>query len=102
MGASDHRGRGKVRETEPLFNRVAVLRTERALSRQQLADAMAVNYQTIGYIERGDYNPSLDLALRMGEFFGVPVEAIFSRTPLAPLSQQLYSHHITQAPGGTR
>jgi putative transcriptional regulator len=102
VAASDRRNRGKVREAEPLHNRVAVLRTERALSRQQLADAMAVNYQTIGYIERGDYNPSLDLALRMGEFFGVPVEAIFSRTPLAPLSQQLYSHNINQAPGGTR
>jgi putative transcriptional regulator len=46
--------------------------------------------QTVGYLERGEYNPSLDLALRAAEFFGLPVEAIFSRQPFAPLSDQLY------------
>ena len=51
--------------TEPvLHNRLAVLRAERGLSRQELADGLGVNYQTIGYLERGEYNPSLDLALR--------------------------------------
>jgi DNA-binding XRE family transcriptional regulator len=48
-----------------------------------------VNDQTIGYLERGEYNPSLDLALRSAEFFGLPVEAIFSRRPFAPMSWQL-------------
>ena len=77
--------------TEPiLHNRLAVMRTERGLSRQELADALEVNYQTIGYLERGEYNPSLDLALRAAEFFGVPVEAIFSRRAFTPMSEQLY------------
>jgi len=77
--------------TEPiLYNRLAVLRTERGLSRQDLADSLEVNYQTIGYLERGEYNPSIDLALRAAEFFGVPVEAIFSRKPFKPMSEQLY------------
>ena len=77
--------------TEPvLHNRLAVLRAERALSRQELADALRVNYQTIGYLERGEYNPSLDLALRAAEYFGLPVEAIFSRRPFSPMSSQLY------------
>ena len=77
--------------TEPiLYNRLAVLRAERGLSRQELADALSVNYQTIGYLERGEYNPSLDLALRAADFFGLPVEAIFSRRPLEPMSAQLY------------
>ena len=58
-----------------IHNRLAVLRAERGLSRQELADALGVNYQTIGYLERGEYNPSLDLALRAAEFFGLPVEA---------------------------
>ncbi len=49
-----------------------------------------VNYQTIGYVERGQYNPSLDLALRAAEYFGLPVEAVFSRRPFRPMSQQLY------------
>ncbi len=77
--------------TEPvLHNRLTVLRAERGLSRQELADALGVNYQTIGYLERGEYNPSLDLALRAAEYFGLPVEAIFSRQPFPPLSSQLY------------
>lgn len=78
--------------SEPiLYNRLAVLRAERNLSRQELADGLAVNYQTIGYLERGEYNPSLDLAFRAAEFFGLPVEAIFSRRPFAPMSSQLYA-----------
>src|ERR1700682_4519977 len=74
----------------PLFNRIAVLRTERQLSRQQLADALSANSQTIGYIERAEYNPSLELAFRFAEVFGLPIEAIFSRQPLRPLSEDLY------------
>jgi putative transcriptional regulator len=73
-----------------LYNRISVLRAERGISRQQLADAMDVNYQTIGFLERGDYSPSLKLALSLGEYFGLPVEAIFSKQPFTPLSQQVY------------
>jgi DNA-binding XRE family transcriptional regulator len=73
-----------------LHNRLAVLRAERGLSRQDLAEALGVNYQTIGYLERGEYNPSLELALRAAEHFGIPVEAIFSRRPFSPMSSQLY------------
>jgi DNA-binding XRE family transcriptional regulator len=69
---------------------VAVLRAERSLSRQDLADALGINYQTVGYLERGDYNPSLELAFRISEFFKLPIEAIFSREPLKPLSEEVY------------
>lgn len=83
---------GSARADAPkLFNRLAVLRTERELSRQQLAEALGVNYQTIGYLERGEYNPSLELALRIAALFALPVEAVFSLEPFAPLSQMLYS-----------
>ncbi|MFP5380239.1 MAG: helix-turn-helix transcriptional regulator [Vicinamibacteria bacterium] len=68
----------------PLHNRLPVLRAERDLSRRQLADAVGVNVQTIGYLERGDYSPSLDLALRLAEHFGLPIEAIFARRPFPP------------------
>ncbi len=78
-------------ESPKIHNRLAVLRTERGLSRQALAEALGVNYQTIGYLERGEYNPSLELALRIAELFGLPVEAVFSRHPFAPLSQMLYA-----------
>jgi DNA-binding XRE family transcriptional regulator len=81
----------KDHESRPLYNRVAVLRTERGLSRQDLAEALGINYQTVGYIERGEYNPSLELAFRMSELFDLPIEAIFSREPFRPLSEMVYS-----------
>jgi putative transcriptional regulator len=74
----------------PILNRITVLRAERGLSRQQLAEALGINYQTVGYLERGDYNPSLELAFRIAEYFGLPLEAVFSRQPFAPMSSQLY------------
>lgn len=51
------------------------------MSRAQLAQLIEVNVQSIGSLERGDYYPSLDLALRIGEVFGLPVESVFSFTP---------------------
>jgi DNA-binding XRE family transcriptional regulator len=75
-----------------LYNRIAVLRAERGISRQELADALGVNYQTIGFLERGDYGPSLKLAFQIAEYFDLPVEAIFSSQPLKPLSQQVYAN----------
>ena len=75
-----------------IYNRLPVLRAERNLSRQELADAVEVNFQTIGYLERGDYNPSLDLAFKLSEFFNLPIEAIFSRTPMQPLSTSVYNN----------
>jgi len=72
-------------EEARLYNRLAVLRAERGLTRHALADAVGVNYQTIGFLERGDYNPSLTLAFELSRYFGVPIEAIFSPKPFQPL-----------------
>lgn len=76
-----------------IYNRLAVLRAERGLSRLALANALGINYQTVGYLERGEYNPSLELAFRISAFFELPIEAIFSLTPFKPLSEELYSRH---------
>jgi DNA-binding XRE family transcriptional regulator len=73
-----------------LYNRLAILRAERHLSRQALADALDINYQTIGFLERGDYSPSLTLALSMAAYFKLPVEAIFSLEPFRPMSEVVY------------
>ena len=67
--------------SEVVYNRIAMLRAERGISRRQLADALGVHYQTIGYLERGEYSPSLYLALRIAEFFEVTVEVLFSTSP---------------------
>nr|WP_312893856.1 helix-turn-helix transcriptional regulator [Nocardiopsis composta] len=64
-----------------MYNRIAVMRVERGVSRRSLAEALGVHYQTVGYLERGEYSPSLHLALRIAGYFGVPVEAVFSTEP---------------------
>jgi len=67
--------------SETVYNRMAMLRAERGISRRDLADALGVHYQTVGYLERGEYSPSLHLALRIAEYFEVPVEVVFSLAP---------------------
>jgi len=79
-------------KTRKLYNRIAVLRRERGVSRKDLAEAIGVNFQTVGYLEREEYNPSLDLAFRISEFFGLPVDLVFSTEPMKPLSQEILKY----------
>jgi DNA-binding XRE family transcriptional regulator len=72
-----------------LHNRLAVFRAERGLSRAALADLVSVNPQTIGFLERGQYGPSLELGLKLAAVFGVPVETLFSLEPFTPLATSL-------------
>jgi DNA-binding XRE family transcriptional regulator len=80
MGASP-----RTADREVVYNRIPLLRADRGISRGDLAVALGIHYQTVGYIERGEYAPSLHLALRLAAFFGLPVEAIFSVEPFQPL-----------------
>ncbi|MEY3285452.1 MAG: hypothetical protein RL500_182 [Pseudomonadota bacterium] len=66
---------------EPLFNRIEQARVARGLSRQELADAVGVHYQTIGYLERGEYSPSLSLALRIAQVLQHDLQVLFSIQP---------------------
>lgn len=70
-------GRKPKSEEERVANRVEDLRAINNLSRQELAEQVGVHYQTIGYIERGEYSPSLVLALRIASVLGASVEEIF-------------------------
>jgi putative transcriptional regulator len=60
-----------------LKNSVREMRARFRFTQQDLADKIGVSRQTIGLIEKGDYAPSITLALKMGAVFGVPVEQIF-------------------------
>lgn len=71
--------------TEVVHNRLAMLRAERGVSRRELAEALGVHYQTVGYLERGEYSPSLHLALRVAAYFEVPMEVVFSLDPFPRL-----------------
>ncbi|OCF88784.1 XRE family transcriptional regulator [Nocardia brasiliensis] len=65
-----------------------MLRAERGISRRELAEALGVHYQTIGYLERGEYSPSLHLALRIAAYFEVSVEIVFSTNPFPRLGTE--------------
>ena len=65
---------------EPVFNRIEEVRTALGLSRQDLADRVGVHYQTIGYLEREEYSPSLVLALRIAKSLDIEVSELFSLT----------------------
>lgn len=73
-------------ETAPVVNRIEQARNGRGLSRSDLADIVGVHYQTMGYLERGEYNPSLELALKIAGALEVGVEDVFwlDRSPSDP------------------
>ncbi len=58
-------------------NRLKVLRAERDWSQQDMADRLEVSRQSVNAIETGKYDPSLPLAFRISDLFGLPIEAIF-------------------------
>ena len=58
-------------------NRVEQLRKERGLNQEEFAKALSVSRQTISSIETGKYNPSLELAFAISDFFGKRIEEIF-------------------------
>ena len=58
-------------------NRVEELRKERGISQYEFARAIRVSRQTVSSIETGKYNPSLELAFVIADYFGKPIEEIF-------------------------
>ena len=60
-----------------MINRLKVLRAERDWSQQDLAERLQVSRQSVNAIETGKYDPSLPLAFRISEIFGLTIEQIF-------------------------
>jgi len=58
-------------------NRLKVLRAERDWSQADLAERLGVSRQTVNALEREKYDPSLPLAFRIAQLFGLPIETIF-------------------------
>lgn len=61
----------------PLYNRLKEFRARTGENQQELGIAVGASRQTISLIERGDYSPSITLALKIAAHFGVNVEEIF-------------------------
>jgi len=66
------------RMTETVHNTVRILRKERIVTQEDLAQAVGVSRQTIIAIEKGSYVPSVLLAIKLAAYFNVPVEDLFS------------------------
>ncbi|WP_137752454.1 helix-turn-helix transcriptional regulator [Sphingopyxis sp. L1A2A] len=60
-------------------NRLKILRAERDWSQGDLAERLEVSRQSVNAIETGKYDPSLPLAFRIADLFGLPIEEIFLR-----------------------
>ena len=58
-------------------NRVEQLRKVRGLNQEDFARAIRISRQTVSSIENGKYNPSLELAFTISDFFGLSIEEIF-------------------------
>ncbi|MCA9361184.1 helix-turn-helix transcriptional regulator [Candidatus Kaiserbacteria bacterium] len=65
-------------KTETINNIVAIKRKERGVTQEELAFMVGVTRQTIISIEKGNYIPSVLLAMKLAVFFGVAVEEIFN------------------------
>ena len=62
-------------------NRLRVLRAERGWSQMDLAAQLGVSRQSVNAIETGRYDPSLPLAFRIAEVFGLAIEQVFEPDP---------------------
>lgn len=62
----------------PLYNRLKEYRARLGVNQQQMGALVGTSRQTISQIERGDYSPSVTLALKLARICGVTVEDIFS------------------------
>lgn len=64
-------------------NRLRVLRAEREWSQQDLAERLEVSRQSVNAIETGRYDPSLPLAFRIADLFGLRIEDVFENPSTA-------------------
>ena len=63
---------------ERIINKVYEFRVEKGVTQEGLAEKVGVSRQTIIAIERGNYTPSVNLALKLADFFKVSVEKLFT------------------------
>ena len=68
---------GNIKTKLIIKNNIHVLRAERRMTQQELADQIGVTRATINAIEGGNYNPSLELAFRIAQFFEKDIQTIF-------------------------
>ena len=66
-----------MRKGDAMKNRIEELRKEKGIKQEELAMTLEVSRQTIGSLENGRYNPSIQLAFKISKYFGLKIEDIF-------------------------
>jgi len=69
---------GNLKPKLVITNLLHVLRAEKKITQQELADILGVTRATINALEKGNYNPSLELAFRLSMYFEQSIQEIFS------------------------
>ena len=77
----------------PIYTNLALILWQRGTTREELALALDIKPQTIGYIELGRHTPDLPLALQISDFLGVPVNELFSLRPF-PSDEAKAKHRL--------
>ena len=67
-----------MQQKESVYNNVQEMRKQKGVTQQDFADAVGVTRQTVISIEKGNYVPSVLLALKISLYFGLNVESIFT------------------------
>ncbi len=67
-----------MQKKEALENSVQIVRKEKGVTQEQLAEAVGVTRQTIISIEKGNYVPSVLLAMKISRYFGIKIESLFN------------------------
>lgn len=60
-----------------VINHIREIRLEKGITQVKMAEDLQITRQTINAVEKGKYNPSLELALKMIEYFNVPIKELF-------------------------
>lgn len=72
------RGKKEAGEKTCVHNCVQKFRKEKGLTQEQMAQGLKITRQTVIAIEKGNYTPSVLLAIKIAQFFDTPVETLFT------------------------
>lgn len=67
----------RIEHTLSIQNKIQEMRLKKGLTQQELADALSITRATVVALERGSYNPSLELAFRLSHFFKLSIDNLF-------------------------